>query len=359
MQHDLGHAAGQVNEAGRMADRAIRQAIDQPRHPAIDRRSSRPRSAGGRRHNRQWPAYAGSGWWSRRTRRERPSHCGTRPRSECAAWSGPGLDSWATARAERRAMSSQSGWPDGASAECGSDRPSASPTTCEVAAVPRNWQPPPGLAQVRQPSSAACCKLISPWAKRAPMVWTLPASSPSSVASMTPPGTSTQGRSCIDARAIIIAGSPLSQVATPRTPGPRRQRADQPAEDHRRVVAIGQAVHHAGGALGSAVARVGAEAGEGHEAERLQFLGRRLDLSSDFPVAGVIAQRDRAAVRRAKPAGGAEDQEFLAAELLRVQPMPTFWLQPNRSPLGAFRSSSSVKGRLPAGPRPWFARRGR
>jgi len=32
--------------------------------------------------------------------------------------------------------------------------------TCDVAAVPRNWQPPPGLAHVRQPASAASCKVI-------------------------------------------------------------------------------------------------------------------------------------------------------------------------------------------------------
>ena len=76
-------------------------------------------------------------------------------------------------------MSSQIGWPDGARAECGSARPSASPTTCDVAAVPRNWQPPPGEAQARQPSSAASSSVISPWAKRAPIVCTLPASSPS------------------------------------------------------------------------------------------------------------------------------------------------------------------------------------
>ena len=61
-------------------------------------------------------------------------------------------------------MSSQIGWPLGASAECGSDMPSASPTTCDVAAVPRNWQPPPGEAQARQPSSAASSSVISPWA---------------------------------------------------------------------------------------------------------------------------------------------------------------------------------------------------
>ena len=66
-------------------------------------------------------------------------------------------------------MSSQIGWPDGASAECGSASPSASATTWLVAAVPRNWQPPPGEAQARQPSSAASSSVISPWAKRAPI----------------------------------------------------------------------------------------------------------------------------------------------------------------------------------------------
>ena len=47
----------------------------------------------------------------------------------------------------RRATSSQIGWPDGASAACGTVSPSASATTWAVAAVPRNWQPPPGVAQ--------------------------------------------------------------------------------------------------------------------------------------------------------------------------------------------------------------------
>ena len=36
--------------------------------------------------------------------------------------------------------------------------------------------------------------------------------------SVTPPGTSTHGRSRVPARAIIIAGKPLSHVATPSTP---------------------------------------------------------------------------------------------------------------------------------------------
>ncbi len=41
-----------------------------------------------------------------------------------------------SAAAERLASSSQTGSPDGASALCGSARPNASATTCDVAAVP-------------------------------------------------------------------------------------------------------------------------------------------------------------------------------------------------------------------------------
>ena len=68
------------------------------------------------------------------------------------------------ARAARRAMSSQTGWPEGDSAACGTVRPSASPITCELAAVPRNWQPPPGEAQVWQSTSAAYSSDTSPTA---------------------------------------------------------------------------------------------------------------------------------------------------------------------------------------------------
>ncbi len=115
-------------------------------------------------------------------------------------------------------MSVQIACPDGARAECGSDMPSASPTTCAVAAVPRNWQPPPGEAQERHMASAASASVIIPWAKRAPTDCTLPASSPSSGSSVTPPGISTPARSRAPASAIIIAGRPLSHVATPSTP---------------------------------------------------------------------------------------------------------------------------------------------
>ena len=49
-----------------------------------------------------------------------------------------------------------------------------------------------------------------------------------------------------------------------------------------------------------------------------KFLGRRVHEQADFPVAGVIAQRDGRAVGRADAAVGAEDQELLAAERGRV-----------------------------------------
>ena len=59
------------------------------------------------------------------------------------------------AAADRLASSSHTGSPDGASALCGTASPSASATTCDVAAVPRNWQPPPCDPQARQPIEAA------------------------------------------------------------------------------------------------------------------------------------------------------------------------------------------------------------
>ena len=97
-------------------------------------------------------------------------------------------------------------------------RPSASAITCDVPAVPRNWQPPPGVPQAWQPSDAASTRLSSPWAWRAPIDCISAAFSPWVGGRVTPPGTSTDGRSRSPAIAIIIAGKPLSHVATPSTP---------------------------------------------------------------------------------------------------------------------------------------------
>ena len=96
------------------------------------------------------------------------------------------------------------------------------------------------------------------------------------------------------------------------------QRADQAAEDDRGVVAVGQAVHHAGRALRPAIARVADVARERHRVVAAELLGRGLHQHADLPMADVIAERDRRAVGRADAAHGAQDQELRAAQLGRV-----------------------------------------
>ena len=130
----------------------------------------------------------------------------------------PRFSDMTSAFAERRAMSSHAPVPEGDSAPCVIASPSASATTWDVPAVPRNWHPPPGEAQARQPMSWAYSSVTSPWANRAPIDWIMPVSSPCSGARVTPPGTITTGMSRSPASAIIIAGRPLSHDATPITP---------------------------------------------------------------------------------------------------------------------------------------------
>ena len=212
----------------------------------------------------------------------------------------------AARRAERRAMSSQIGWPEGASAECGSDRPSASATTCDggggaeelAAAAGAGAGPAAELGGLLERELA----VGEAGADGLDLAGVLALAR---AAASRRRGRGRRAGRCMPARAIIIAGRPLSQVATPSTPLRVRQRADQAAEDDGRVVAVGQAVHHAGRALGAAVARVGDHARRtATTPSRLQLLGRRLHQQADLPVAGVIAQRDRRAVggRGGRPA---------------------------------------------------------
>src|SRR5689334_15243325 len=48
----------------------------------------------------------------------------------------------------------------------------------------------------------------------------------------------------------------------------------------------------------------------------MQLLGSGLHEQADFPVAGVIAQRDGRAVVSAEPAGGAEQEELAAIQFI-------------------------------------------
>ena len=155
-----------------------------------------------------------------------------------------------------RATSSQIGWPLGANAECGSASPKRlahdlrrGGRAQELAAAARR-------GARRAAGAAASSSVISPCAYRAPIVWTLPASSPSIGGSVTPPGTRTQGSRVSrqrhhHRRQSLVARRHAQHAA------PRRQRADQSPQHGRRIVAIRQAVEHARRALRATVARIG------------------------------------------------------------------------------------------------------
>ena len=110
-------------------------------------------------------------------------------------------------------------------------------------------------------------------------------------------------------RQALVAGGDAEQAAAVG------QRAHQPAHRHRRVVAVRQAVEHAGGALGAPVAGVRAHHRERQAALLGQRLGRRAHQLVDLPMTGMQAQRHRAAVGGAQAALGAEDQVRIAPDL--------------------------------------------
>jgi hypothetical protein len=88
----------------------------------------------------------------------------------------------------------------------------------------------------------------------------------------------------------------------------------------RRVVAKGERVEHAGGALGASVAGIGAGAGEGDGVEGFEGNGCFGYQCAQFPVTGVEAEGDGGAVCAAQASVGAEDEDFRAQQLLRLPP---------------------------------------
>ena len=132
---------------------------------------------------------------------------------------------------------------------------------------------------------------------------------------MTPPGTSTPGQVFRAREGHHHGGQPLVAGGDAEHSLAARQRSNQAAEDDGGIVAIREAVHHAGRPLGPAVARVGDHAGKRDDIEPSQLLGRFLDEQADLPVARVIAQRDRLAVRPAQAALRAQNQIRIACDL--------------------------------------------
>ena len=269
----------------------------------------------------------------------------------------PRAASRTSAWADCRAVSSQTGSPDGLSALCGSAIPSASATTCAVAAVPRNWHPPPGDPHARQPSSAASSALMRPCANRAPMVWTLPASSAPVAGSVTPPGTMMPGRWPHPASASIMAGRPLSQVAMPITPARpgsdriRRRKMTAASLRYGRLSNIPAVpcVRPSHGSLQYAA--------NGTTPSRAQRLRRLADEQADLPVAGVIPERDGTAVGFAQPALGAEDEILRPAGLGRVPAHPRVLGQAEEMAARLREQHLRRDGQTPGGPLRREARR--
>ncbi len=96
---------------------------------------------------------------------------------------------------------------------------------------------------------------------------------------------------------------------------PGWQRTDQPPQDNGGIIAISQAVHHAGRSLGATVAWIADKSRKGDRIQPLQFFCGSLGQQTNLPVPGMITQGNRCAVGGANAALGAEDQKFRPAQL--------------------------------------------
>ena len=152
------------------------------------------------------------------------------------------------------------------------------------------------------------------------MVCTLPASSPSVAGRVTPPGTSAQRQVARARERHHHGGQPLVARRDAQHGLPRRQRADEAPQHDGRVVAVRQAVEHAGRALRAAVARIRCRSPRtARSPAGAQRVRRLLDEEADLPVPRVIAERDGRAVGRAHAARGREHQHLRPPELARGQ----------------------------------------
>ena len=294
---------------------ATRPPAAAPTHsPAASRRRS---AAAARRHARSQGCGSG-GSSSRRRRRGRASRSRSPRRSPLSPSVRPSRHCACTAPAVRRATSSQTFCPDGASAAWGTVRPSASATTCAVAAVPRNWQPPPGEAQARQPRSAAVCRSTRPCANRAPSVCTAPASSPLAGRQGDAAGHDGAGEIAERRQRHRHRGQSLVAGADPITPRRQRQAADESSQHDRRIVAVRQGVEHPCRPLAAAVARIRHRRREGQPAQPVELERCLAHEQADLPVPRVVPERDGRAVVVPETALGGEDEELVAPDLRRL-----------------------------------------
>ena len=93
------------------------------------------------------------------------------------------------------------------------------------------------------------------------------------------------------------------------------QGAGEAPQNDGSVIAIGQGIEHAGGALRAAVAGIAAEDREGDCAVGLEDTGGLFHEKGHFPVPGMQAECDGGAVRIADASRGGEHEELGTAQL--------------------------------------------
>ena len=96
----------------------------------------------------------------------------------------------------------------------------------------------------------------------------------------------------------------------PKHPLPQRERSGEPPQHRGGIVAVRETVEHARRSLAAAITGIGTEAGEGNLAEPAQLLRRRLDKEPDLPVAGVVAEGHRPAIRGTHTPLRGEDEKL-------------------------------------------------
>ena len=105
-------------------------------------------------------------------------------------------------------------------------------------------------------------------------------------------------------REALVAGGDAEHAAA------RGERAYQATKYDGGVVAVGEGVEHAGGAVGAAVAGIAHVTGERNRAVGGEGARGLLHEQTHFPVAGVVAERNGRAVGRADAALGAKNEEL-------------------------------------------------
>ena len=183
------------------------------------------------------------------------------------------------------------------------------------------------------------------------MVCTLPVSSWSaSPASITPPGTRIVGWWCCDASAIIIAGNPLSQVAMPITParvGWLRIKRRMTWLESLRYGRLSNmpTVPCVRPSHGSVTAPANGRHRNRANSSAAAFTSNPTSQCPEWkPSATGVPSSAR------RPPCVLRMVNSLPPSSAGLHPMPTFCVQPKRSPLGAWRRRSSVSGSAPFGP---------